>query len=551
MTDTIGNHDSSTTNGVSNVDQLSRGDGAPTNGHPDDYQRLEDAYQEEIAENGRLTKENRELREQQENLEDTVFSLIDRLEKYGEDPNDLLSGGTGDDGEDIRGPLTDENPLEGCESIPDAAFEVLPRVLGKPCDYWERDHKRDVFLTSALGIISGCMPNVLGYWGADVPIKHRPNLYMAFVAGAAGGKSAGDRATKLADTVHEKIRERWKDDVEQWKEDKRDHDEDEDGPFDDPRPGKRGLWTPANTSYSHLLHTLDAQEGRGVIHSSEIDTVADALGQDWGAFDSLLRKAYHHEADDQGRRKSGTLRIEDPQISLVLGGTEQQFVSLVPSAENGLYSRLCLYYFNASDRYRSQRPSRKGIERTETLEEIGEEVAELWKVLEDRDDELQFDLKDHQWGALDDEVDSLHREVQAFGFTHLVSIPRRAALWAWRISMVLTVLQAWENDVPLGTCEKIEATDETLDAALAIATTYADHALRFARARLEDAEQKSPKDRRISAIYDGVDEQFGTDQAYAEASKFDVSDRTIRNDLKEAERRGLIRKLNRGSYEKL
>jgi len=59
--DTHSDDHSSTTNGVSNVDQLPRGDGAPTNGHPDDYQRLKDAHQEEIAENGRLLQQIQKL----------------------------------------------------------------------------------------------------------------------------------------------------------------------------------------------------------------------------------------------------------------------------------------------------------------------------------------------------------------------------------------------------------------------------------------------------------------------------------------------------------
>jgi len=501
---------------------------------------LAEVHQEELDKNAELKEENRKLREQNEQLQREKTILGDRLKRQGVDLDEVLERAPQDPAETSSGPLVDDSPLDGCEPIDSVAYGLLPTLLREPCQFWERPHKRDVFLTAALGVVSGCLPNLYGYWGADVPTKHRPNLYMAFVAGSAGGKSSGDRATKLAEPVHDEIRRRWDSDLSDWKERKQNHDEEEDEPFEEERPKERGLWTPANTSYSHLLHTLDAQDGRGVIHSSEIDTVADALGQDWGAFDSLLRKAYHHEADDQGRRKSGTLRIEDPQISLVLGGTEQQFTSLVPSAENGLYSRLCLYYFDAADSYRSQRPSHTGIERTEDLEQLGDEIKELWDELDGRDDALRFKMKDAHWAKLDDEVDPLHRDVQALGYSHLISIPRRSALWAWRITMVLTTLQAWENDVPLGTAPELEATDEAAEAARKIAMTYADHSLRFARARLEGGDTRSPRDRRIATILDEVEQHFTNEDAYELGLHFDVTDRTIRRDLEAAESRGLV-----------
>ena len=450
-------------------------------------------------------------------------------------------------------PLQSNDPLEGCEPLPDAAFEALPPLLAEPCGFWSRPHRRDVFLTAALGIVSGCLPNVEGYWGMDVPSVHGPNLYTAFVAGAAGGKSAGSFARSLGSDVHRQIRERSQHEASDW-EAERDAAEAAGETLAEPRPPEKRLWTPANTSYSHLLHTLNAQDGRGVIFSSEIDTVADALGQDWGAFDSLLRKAYHHEADDQGRRESGTLQIDDPRISLVLGGTERQFTKLIGSAENGLFSRMSLYYFETAAPYEIQRPTRAGIERLERLEALGERVGMLWRILDGRETPIRFELQDAHWPRFADTFAPLHRDVQAFGFSHLLSIPRRAGLWAYRIAMILAVLRAFADDAPLAQIDTLEAHDTDLDAGLAIAHTYADHALRFARVHLNDSQPKSAKDRRIAAMLASVGDTFTSTDAYeaAWAQNFDVSRQTLIKDLQTAESRGLIQKgSKRSHWEKL
>jgi len=455
--------------------------------------------------------------------------------------------------EALKDPLRSDEPLSHCEPIPDEAFEDLPDVLAEPTSWWSRRHKRDVFLTSALGILSGCLPNVHGWWGSDVPSAHGPNLFTCFVAGAAGGKSAGTYARGLAQSVHEQITERAERRIADWQARKKEHEADDDSePFTEPRPPEQGLWVPANASYAQLLHTLHDNEERGIVFSSEIDTVADALGQDWGNFDSLFRKAYHHEADDQGRRETGNIRIEDPHVSLVLGGTDRQFVNLVGSAENGLYSRLCLYYFDAADGYRSQRPTRTGIDRANRLDALAGKVGRLWSDLDAREVPIKFQLEEHQWATLDGVVEPLHQETQRHGFSHLLSIPRRSGLWAFRIAMILTVLRAHVSGATLGRADTLTPTDEDLQAALTIASTYADHALRFGRARLEDGEHRSPKDLRISVMLANTDEKFTSRDAYtaARAEGIDVTDRTLRDDLRTAADRGLLERIASSGWRK-
>jgi hypothetical protein len=489
------------------------------------------------------------LNNQNARLNDKTRELLARLQEYGDDPSDLM--GTAERGQAVEptesnGPLTDEHPLDGCDPFPEKVFSDLPAVLHETCGFWSRKHKRDVFLTSSLGLLSGCLPNLHGYWGADVPAAVRPNLFTTFVAGASGGKSAGNFARKLVRGVADRVKEQSRNAVKKWK-DERAAAETAGEPFDVPRPPDRSFYVPADVSATHLLDTLSKQDGRGVIYSSEIDTLADALGQDWGGFDSFLRKAYHHEADAKGRRSDGTISVVNPSVSLVLGGTAKGFTNLIQSPENGLYSRLCLYYFEAYDPWEDQTPTKEGDRRLERFDALSGRVADLWSTLKGRPDPLQFQITDTHWTQIREALQPMHRRVQEGGFTHLISVPRRAGLWAFRIAMVLTALRAHDNGAPLRRLDTVEATDTDVNAALRIAETYADHAIRFARAKLGDTEPATPRDRRIAAMLSAVGMQFSSGEAYDAAraagfSQKEVSRSTLYRDLKAAAKRGLIRK---------
>ena len=489
-------------------------------------------------------------------MKNQTQGLVMRLQTYGEAPSDLLDTGSGqpptEPTDEPDGPLTSEHPLDGCEPFPDAVFTDLPEVLNETCGFWSRRHKRDVFLTSALGLLSGCLPNVKGYWGADVPSQVQPNLFTLFAAGASGGKSAGNFARKLVRGVADRIKKKSADALKDWKDERAAADAAGE-PFDVPRPPNRSFYVPADISSTHLLDVLSKQDERGVIYSSEIDTLLNALGQDWGQIDSFLRKAFHHEADDKGRRSDGTIGVWNPSVSLVLGGTVDQLVNLIESPENGLYSRLCVYFFDTFDTWQSQRPTRAGIDRLERFDALSARVADLWSTLKGRREPLRFEITDAHWRQIDSAFSPLHREVQEQGFKHLTSVVRRGALWAFRIAMILSVMRAHDDGAPLQRLDTVEATDTDVNTALRIAKTYADHSIRFARGKLNDAEPVSPRDRRIAAMLSGIGIRFSSGAAYdaARAAGFDASTRTLRKDLKAAERRGLIRCVRKGKWERL
>lgn len=99
-----------------------------------------------------------------------------------------------------------------------------------------------------------------------------------------------------------------------------------------------------NTGTGILQNIMDAN-GTGFICESEADTLSTAIGSDYGHWSDTLRKAFDHDRLSYNRRTDQEYReIKKSYLSVLLSGTPAQVKALIPSAENGLFSRQLFYY---------------------------------------------------------------------------------------------------------------------------------------------------------------------------------------------------------------
>ena len=92
--------------------------------------------------------------------------------------------------------------LTSTPSIPESVFNNLPELFKKGIEVLKDNREKDVFLTGALSIISGCLPNVTGLYGGKVVF---PNLFSFLLAPPASGKGALTFAKMLADKYHQTV----------------------------------------------------------------------------------------------------------------------------------------------------------------------------------------------------------------------------------------------------------------------------------------------------------------------------------------------------------
>ena len=182
--------------------------------------------------------------------------------------------------------------------------ESLPAMIRPVMNLAQSDAERDMLLLSLLTAAGSCMPNLYCKYGIAAK-RYYPNLQLFIVGSAACGKGIANLALEMVKPIHEKT----------------------------------PLIIPGDATYPAFYQTLARQHGRGYIHESEGSVITDIWRSSTANYNTALRKAAEHETISRTRCKEHST-IENPQLSMVLTGTFSQYRALVPSIENGYFSRL-------------------------------------------------------------------------------------------------------------------------------------------------------------------------------------------------------------------
>jgi hypothetical protein len=173
--------------------------------------------------------------------------------------------------------------------------------------------------------------------------KQYPCLQVFIIAPAASGKGAVSWVRKLVMPFHkEKIaryeaaRAAYQKEMQVWINEGKKREE-----STKPTPPKLELFFIAgNNSGTGIQENIIDNDGCGLIIEPEADVLASAIQAEYGQWSHLLRKAHDHEFLSYNRRKDHEYRECDLiRLSVVICGTPNQLVRLIPGAENGLFSR--------------------------------------------------------------------------------------------------------------------------------------------------------------------------------------------------------------------
>ena len=444
--------------------------------------------------------------------------------------------------------------LADMEPIPDAVFDLLPNVLRAGLPLFEDLRERDVFVTGALGVLSGCLPNV---WGRYDTGLYAPNLYAFIIAPPGSGKGALRWARKLGQKVQAEIRRRSAEDIERWqyaqeqyKAAKRKKGAD---PVEHPgeRPPERRLFIPGDASAAAMVNALEASGGHGTIFETEADTISQTIEKEWGTYSDILRKAHPHEPISN-LRIAGGREIVRPCLSVVLAGTPSQLPRLIPSVENGLWSRFCFYGFLPDDPtgWRDVRPRRYSTEPEDLFAALADHVNALYDILNRRDEPLRITLQDGHWTALN-EVGQAFKErmFERYGYSG-TGTAHRAGLHIFRLAMILTVWEAREAGRDLANASSLEASDETFEVALMLGLHYASHAETLMQALPRSEMKGSAKDRRAARLYEMLPSPFARQDLLEAAERIGISQATAYRYRNEWEEEGWIES-EQGDYRKV
>ncbi len=367
--------------------------------------------------------------------------------------------------------------LKNTPFLPDEIFDHLPDILKLGSDVFKDKRQRDVFLTSALAILSGCLPNVKGIYSQE---EVYPNLYCFIIAPAASGKGALKHAKALANHYHNKVigesREKraiYENQLNEHKMHLRCLKKGEKADDAPPEPPFKVVFVPANTSYAKLIQHLNHNEGAGIMCETEADTMVNAVKQEWGGYSEMLRKGFHHEKVSSSKKTNNEfIEVELPRISVALSGTPSQVAGLISSSEDGLFSRFMFYVFSVEQVWQDVSPKSSSVNLTEYFNSLSFRVFSMVEYLAHFETIVELTLD--QWQLLNTTFQKQLTIITTINGDDTGSIIKRLGMITFRIAMVFTALRKVENQ---NNTRIVTCTDKDFEIALQLISSYLEHSL--------------------------------------------------------------------------
>ncbi|MCK0131464.1 YfjI family protein [Flavobacteriaceae bacterium F08102] len=323
-----------------------------------------------------------------------------------------------------------------------------------------------------MAAISACFPKLYGIYDGK---KVFSNLFLFITAQASAGKGRLVHCRQLVNPIHKELREEAKLHKQHFELEMAEYNANKgkvDGIEKPAKPPEKMLFIPANNSSTGTYQLLGDSDGKGLIFETEGDTLAHAFKSDYGNYSDGFRKAFHHETISYYRRTDREfVDIESPCLSTVLSGTPKQVSALIPSAENGLFSRFIFYFMNVKPVWKNVFASTTDNGLDDYFENLGNQFYELYKLLKSNGD-FQFYLtadQQEQFNQFFSEIQVKYLNLQ--GLDYMATI-RRLGLIAFRFCMLFSALRILETG---DTSNKLICEERDFQTALAMIKVLVKH----------------------------------------------------------------------------
>ena len=443
----------------------------------------------------------------------------------------------------------DEDCLKATPIIPQSVYDNLPPILFESCQVFKEAREKDVFLTGALAILSGCLPNVSGLYSGSVVY---PSLFSFILAPAASGKGALKFAKALADKYHDKTLAISNDDKKRYEESLAAYKmlkakgKLEEGQEMPQAPKFKVVFVPASTSNAKIIQHLECNEGKGIICETEADTMGQAFKNDWGSYSDLLRKSFHHEKISKSIKTDAEyIEVNNPQLAVALSGTPKQVFNIISSAEDGLFSRFIFYVFKTDAVWLDPSPKGNPVNLTDYFTTQSKLVLKLVEFYET--DEMILHLTDEQWAIFNPFFSSFLEQINTFVSEDALSVVKRLGLILYRFCMIFTAIRKFVTNEHH---KEVYCLDIDFETALTLTKTYIQHSIIMFTNLPKQGEQgpfKSGQNKKL--FFDALPSKFQRKEAIEIGKKFDIGERSVGNFLKSCLNKYLIQPKT-GFYEK-
>lgn len=404
----------------------------------------------------------------------------------------------------------------------------LPESLQQMLSLASTSEEKDILLMSTLAGASACVPNVYFRYGPTGK-KYYANLQAFILAASASGKGIANQALEMVRVVDEQY----------------------------------PMLIAGDSTLAAWYKALAEQGGCGYMHESEGSVITDIWKTSAANYNTALRKAAEHEPISRNRC-NGASEIKSPRLSMLLTGTFNQYRALVPSVENGYFSRLLTLVVRGSHPFDKRYVVRSGGQSV-IPKQVGQHLLRLYATLAQRD-EREWSLTDAQKERLGAHLETEYGTLIGLLGENFHSAVVRMAVQIERIALILTVMRSMSGEsyspekeekcrIAFGTTDDaILCSDEDYETAKMIGNKLLLHMA--AAYRMIDGENQElvpeikPLDQR-RVLFEQLKEEYSHQDLSAEAQRQGVSKRTAERWNLSWIEKGLIFKTNHGKYKKV
>ena len=430
----------------------------------------------------------------------------------------------------------------------------MPDFLQQIASYADSPEDADLLLLGSLVVISACLHNVYGIYGG---VTVYPNLFLFVTAQASAGKGRLSLCRRLVEPIHRQLREINKSEIKEYRRRQAEYAANKNNPdVEQPHePPLRVLFVPADSSATAVFQILNDNDGVGLIFETEGDTLAQTFKTEHGNYSDGFRKAFHHEKISYLRRKDREyVTLDVPKLSALLSGTPRQVQSLIPDAENGLFSRFMFYYMNLRLQWNDVFAGNETDSLDRVFDRLGDRFFNFYNNL-NRIGAIRFSFTESQQKEFFTFFESSQQQYWDLLGQDFIGTVRRLGLIAFRIAMILTTLRLMESDSQ----EKgemvevrIVCSDTDFQISIGIVKVLFQHAA-FVFRQLSQASAFASVSASASqkpALFQSLPAQFDRKTYIDIAARLQIPESTAEKQIAKFLKSGLLINPARGSYQK-
>ena len=398
----------------------------------------------------------------------------------------------------------------------------LPESVQQMISLASTPEEQDIILMATLASASACVPNLYFTYGPTGK-KYYANLQCFILAAAASGKGIANQALEMVRVINEQY----------------------------------PMLIAGDSTLPAFYKALEEQGGCGYMHESEGSVITDIWKSSAANYNTALRKAAEHEPISRNRVK-GASEIKNPRLSMLLTGTFGQYKALVPSVENGYFSRLLTVVIRGTNPFDKRYVSSKGGQSV-IPKQVGLRLLRTYEQLMNAG-EREWSLTDAQKERLGEHLETEYGTLIGLLGDNFHSAVIRMAVQIERMAMILTAMRIQNTEYRIQTesdselmNEKILCTDEDYETAEMIGNKMLLHMAAAYRMIDGDAQDVVPEIKPLDqrkVLFEQLKPEYKLQELITEAKSQGISRATVIRWNDAWQEQGMVSKIEYGHYRK-